>query len=79
MFWKKVKVPVSNEIKEIDAVQLWRVEWISRYGEFHSHIRQEVEVFTSESQANEFATALRNAFALVKHTWGNKVTVEKAK
>lgn len=77
IWFKKVTSPQSNETKEIDAIQLWKVQWTSRHGPYSSDTSQEFEAFTSEEQANEFATALRNAFELIKHTSGKKVVVTK--
>jgi len=79
MFLKKVKVPISNEIKEINTVQLWEVRWTSRYGDFSSQTRPEIEVFTNELDAREFEIALNNAFVLIRHTSGNNVSVTKGK
>jgi hypothetical protein len=79
-FWtKKIPVPVSNEIKEIDAIQLWEVRWSSRHGSYSTDTKFEMEAFPSKNQAEEFAQALRNAFKLIKHTSGNDVTVTKGK
>ncbi len=76
LFFKTIPVPESNETKEVEAVQLWYVRWYSRYGEFHGSTRKEVECFTSKQAANEFAAALRKAFALVRHTSGDNVSVD---
>ncbi len=54
MWFKKLTVPDSNKTKEVEAVQLWEVKWISRYGPYSSDIKQEVEVFTSEEKAQFF-------------------------
>jgi hypothetical protein len=77
LFFKKTSVPVSNEMKEVDAVQLWQVTWWSRHGEYSSDLEKEFEVFTSEKEANEFAEALRAAYKLVRHTSRIGVNVEK--
>jgi hypothetical protein len=53
------------------------VRWFSRWGEFSTETRQECEIFTSESEANEFANQLREAFQLIRHTSNAKVTVEQ--
>ena len=65
-------------VETIEVVQLWEVRWHSRHGEYSGDIRPEVEAFTSEADAEEFATALRNAFALTRTKSGNGVTVTKA-
>jgi hypothetical protein len=81
MFWfkKKLVVPQSNETVEKDVVQLWRVDWESRYGSFSNNTKKETEVFTSEEDAKAFKLSLENAFKLIKHTSGNQVSIEKYK
>ena len=76
-FTKKVEVPETNEVKEVEAIQLWFVRWYSRSGSFSSDMRKEMEAFSSEEAAEEFAESLRAAFKLIRHTSGNRVTVEK--
>jgi len=77
--FKFLKIPVSNDIKEVRAVQMWEVRWISRYGSYHQDIQKELECFTSEEEAKEFATSLRNAFKLVRNTSEDQVYITKAK
>ncbi len=77
LFFKKTSVPVSNEMKEVDAVQLWQVTWWSRHGAYSSDLEKEFEVFTSEQEANDFANALRAAYKLLRHTSGTEVKMEK--
>jgi hypothetical protein len=75
-FRKKVKeVPLTNATKEVEAVQLWEVEWKGRDGPFSSDVRREWEVFTSEEQAAEFAESLRRAFKLLRITSDTEVTM----
>lgn len=74
---KKLTVPFTNATRETDAVQLWEVRWTSRYGEYHYCTKPEMEAFTSPEAADEFAESLRNAFKLIRHTDGTKVTVRK--
>ena len=77
---KRLTVPERISTKEVDAVQLWEVRWISRHGEFSSDTRPEVEAFPTEAEANAFAEALRSAFALIRHTGSRSyVRVEKAR
>jgi hypothetical protein len=78
-FTKKLVVPENNETKEIDAVQLWEVRWISRHGSFHHDTRQQLEAFPEESEARAFAEALRNAFKLIRHTSQDRVSVVRAR
>lgn len=76
---KKKAVPETNETVLVDAVQLWEVRWQSRHAGGHYDTQPEVEVFVSEEGAKAFATSLRNAFRLLRHTSRIEVTVEKAK
>jgi hypothetical protein len=72
---KWLTVPASNDVREIEVAQLWYVRWQSRHGEYYDDTQKEMEAFPSRQAAEEFAESLRNAFALVRHTSGNKVTV----
>ena len=74
--FKKITVPTSTELKQLEAVQLWEVRWYSRYGEYFANTRPEVEAFTTKELADEFALALKQAFKLIRHTYGNIVTVK---
>lgn len=77
MLFKKKKVPVSNQTKTIQVVQTWEVRWTSRHGEYAGDTRQEVEVFTSAEEAEDFRDSLEAAFMILKHTIGTEVTLEK--
>jgi hypothetical protein len=77
LFTKKLEVPQSNEVKTVDAVQLWSVRWESRYGEYSGSTRKEMEAFTSEQEAQAFKLALENAFKLLRHTSGTTVILTK--
>jgi len=77
--YKKTTVPKTNETKEVDAVQLWIVKWLSRYDQYSSSTKTEFEAFTDENKANEFAQSLRNAFKLIRHTSDTNVIVYKQK
>ena len=77
LFWKKKELPVTNDTKEVDVVQLWHVRWRSRHGQFSSDTREELEGFPSLELANEFADSLKAAFKLLKHTSDTAITVEK--
>lgn len=74
---KPIQVPATNEVKTIDAVQVWTVRWLSRSGPYSGDLRQEVEAFTSEDEAKAFKEALENAYKLLKHTSGTTVTLTK--
>lgn len=74
---KKLVVPVSNDVKEIEALQTWEVRWTSRHGEYSHSTRREIEVFASEQDAQHFAAALQAAFRLIRITTENEVRVTK--
>lgn len=73
---KKIFVP-SGEKQELTAYETWSVRWRSRYGEYYGHTQDEMEVFTTKEDAEKFATELRAAFKLIKHTSGCRVKVSK--
>lgn len=76
--WTKlIAVPVTNATKQIEAAQLWEVRWYSRYGGYSGDTRPELEAFPSKEAAEYFRDALVNAFSLIKHTSGDKVTLSK--
>lgn len=75
-FRKSIFVPDGSVT--LEAIQLWEVRWKSRHGEGYYDVRPEVEAFPSLKEADRFADALREAFALMKHTSGACVTVERA-
>lgn len=80
MWWfKKLTVPASNEVKQIEVIQTWEVRWYSRYDTYAQSVRPEVEVFTSEDAANTFKDSLVAAFKLIRHTSGTWVEVKKSK
>lgn len=77
-YWiKKLPVPVTNEQREADAVQMWAVRWHSRHGAYSPDTRPEMEAFTSKREALEFKRSLEQAFCLIKHTSGTDVSIEK--
>lgn len=78
LWFKKLTMPLNNDVKQVDAVQCWQVRWQSRHGEFSMDTTPQVEVFTSRELAEEFATALERAFNLLRITSGNYVKVVKA-
>jgi hypothetical protein len=75
---KFLTVPASNEVREIEVAQLWEVRWTSRDGSYSGETQPEMEGFPSRQAAEEFAESLRNAFALIRTTAENKVTVRAA-
>jgi uncharacterized protein YeaC (DUF1315 family) len=79
MIFKFLTVPWTNKTKKVQAVQLWEVRWESRYGEMGSDTRPEMEAFSSEEEARKFKSSLENAFRILRHTSGTRVTLEKGK
>ena len=63
--------------KTLKAVELWEVRWDRRTGPWHGNIEEQVRVFTSEEEAKEFKTALKDAYKLLKHTSGTGVYLHK--
>ena len=59
------------------VVDTWEVSWYSRYGAYSSDTRRECRFFLSQIAAEEFASALRDAFKLIKHTSGANVYLVK--
>jgi hypothetical protein len=66
---------IPSGLRRVDAVELWEVRWRSRYGEYFGDTQDECEVFPIEADAHAFAQALRDAYKLLKHTSGTKVSV----
>lgn len=79
MNFKWLKVPKTNETKDVQSIRMWEVRWFSRYDAYHNCIKEEVECFLSEELANDFAVSLNNAFNLLRHTSKTKVTVTERK
>ena len=86
-FKKTVVIPERHKQTEVMSAQLWSVRWRSLRGTMHSeiychHVNQypDAEFFTSENDAKDFAEALTNAFALIRHTGlHTEVTIQKEK
>lgn len=72
MFFKKVKL--IEDLREVDAVQLWEVRWTSRHGSFNGDTQPEIEVFDTKEGAKEFANTLEKCFKLLKFR-GNETHV----
>lgn len=73
---KTIEVPTTQS-EILEAAESWIVRWESRCGQFSYDWRKECEVFLSKEDANRFAESLRNAFNLLKFTYGIEVVVEK--
>lgn len=76
--FKKLLMLRSTENKEVDVIKTWRVTWKSRkddgYGQYGA-VREEIEIFTSDTLANEFAEQLRAAFKFVRQRVQTEVYV----
>mgnify|MGYP003480214104 CR=1 FL=1 len=59
------------------AHRSWIVRWESRYGAYSANTKKEAEIFPLEEDAIAFKDALEAAFKLIRHTSGNKVTIEE--
>lgn len=79
MNFRTIFTPKSNDIIAIQVLESWNVKWQSRLGKNSDNVQDECEFFLDEEVANAFAVSLRNAFNLLKFTYGTKVTVEKTK
>ncbi len=79
MFRKKIVVPESNG-EELEAVQLWSVEWQGRIGESSFDKTREAEFFTNEEDAKKsvylkilpWLSAKFRAYCLIKTTRLNR-------
>lgn len=76
IFTRKKKIR-DETLTEIDVVRTWEVRWESRHGEWQGNTEPEVEVFTSEEDAQTFKRALEDAFTLIRHTSGDKVVIKE--
>ncbi len=65
LFFKKKRVPETNDKKTIDAVQLWSVRW--GLDSFYRRVEANVnaEFFTSKKDAEDLAISLKNAVKLL--------------
>ncbi len=57
------------------TMEVWTVEWRSRYGEYSTNLKAEHEAFTDKEEAIEFKEALEYAFKLLRHTSNTEVTI----
>lgn len=82
-FLKRIFLPavlddsIQSQTGEVYAHQSYVVRWESRHSEYSSGTKQEVEIFPIKEDAEAFKTQLEAAFRLIRHTSGNKVTIEK--
>lgn len=66
-----------NDLPSVEAVDTWIVRWTSRFGEYASDTRPEVEVFVNKHDAEAFKKSLEAAFELLRHTSDVHVYLEK--
>lgn len=76
--FKKIFAPTEAK-QEFTVLRSWTVSWESRYGQFSGDTQKEFEVFISEEEANQFANQLKDAYKLLKHTHGTKVSITENK
>jgi hypothetical protein len=74
MFKFKFKFRDQQE-QEVTAAAIYEVRWCSRWGSYSGNITPEIRVFTTKKDAEDFKKALEDAFKLIKHTSGNRVTL----
>ena len=65
---KKIEAPVSDEVKQIDAVELTYVKWYSRTGAFSNDYIAQIEAFPNFDDAVAFAESLKAAHKLLRNT-----------
>lgn len=58
-------------------MQTWEVRWWSRHNKWDSDGRPEIRVFTIEREAEQFKNQLKQAFKLIKYTYGDYVEMEE--
>lgn len=76
MNFKWLTTPFSNKTRQVEVPRLWYVRWQSRHGDYYVDTRPEMEAFTTEQLAIDFADSLRAAFRLVRHKGADKVSIE---
>lgn len=74
---KKIEKPVSDEVHEVDSVELTYVQWYRRHGAYSHDTEKCIEAFPNHQDALEFADSLKAAYKLLQHTSGTSVKVYK--
>ena len=74
--FKKIFIP-SGKKESVTSYESWVVRWRGRFGQFHGDTQDECEVFTTQEDAEKFATQLKEAFKLIKHSSGDKIEIFK--
>ena len=67
----------DKQQQAVGVFECWEVRWFSRYSHYSDGTKPEIRVFPIKEDAEEFARALKDAFKLIKHTSGIKVTLKK--
>jgi len=67
----------DKQQQSVEIFECWEVRWQSRHGAFSHDTVPEIRVFPKRKDAEDFKAALEDAFKLIKHTSGNRVTVTK--
>ncbi len=83
MDFKWLRVPESNNTKDVKVAQLWEVRWNSlkfnrMFNDEYPDARPEMETFLTEDEASAFAQSLSNARRLLKISGMSEITVRKA-
>ena len=67
----------DKQEQSVDVVDCWEVRWCGRHGKYSSDTSPQVRLFISKAEANDFKSALSDAFKLIKHTSGANVSITK--
>lgn len=73
----KLFVPKTNELKEVNGIETWRVEWKSHSGKFASDLESHTVFFYEKNTAEEFKQALIQACNLLKYNFDYTVKLSK--
>ena len=74
----KKKVPVSNEMKEVDAIVTWSISWrIHTRGRFASDMEYQKIYFLAEQDAIAFKESLLAATTLLKYCVDIEATIDR--
>jgi hypothetical protein len=73
---KLLRIPAGEAT--VEAIETYEVRWTSRYGQYSTDVRPEMEIFPSKEGAQAFARAVENAFRIIKYTGlGTDVVMRK--
>lgn len=68
-----------NKEEQIPVANAWEVRWNRRYGEYSDQVEPAVVVCLTKEDADKFKKSLKEAFELLQHTSGTRVTVNLIK